>query len=150
MFRRSETEIAPLPLPPEWLNPFKQTLLNLYGDKCIKEERTFEIYAYTYPEEALLIVSYVGLDPFVAPLTLFLSIDLKLALKPEKSFDILSDSVGIFFDHYFAINGDNEDIFDEYVHDWEEEEISGNKIYFKITRENIALSLEANKLLGEF
>jgi hypothetical protein len=149
MFRRVESESLPLPLGKEWIDQFKQTLLNLYGDKCLKHDRTFEIYAYTYPEEVLLIVSYVSLDKFVSPVTLFLSTDLSNSSKPEKTLDLLCDSVGIFFDHYFASSSDQEDIFDEYVYEWEEEEISNSKIFYKITRENIALTMEANRLLGD-
>lgn len=147
MFNRVETSTLPLPLPAEWNEEFKRNLLKIYGDKCLKDDKTFEIYAYTFPEEVLLIVSYVGLDQHVIPTTLFLSTDLKLNSKPEKSLDTLCDSVGVFFDHYFGNQTDDEE-FEEYVYEWTEEDMSGTTIYYKITRENIALSLEADRLLN--
>jgi hypothetical protein len=148
MFRRLETDTLETSLPEKWCKEFKQTLLKIYGEKCLRDDKTFEIYAFSYPDEALLIVSYCGLDPYIAPTTLFLSVDLNESAKVEKLFDTMCDSVGIFFDHYFANDISNEDIFDEYVHEWEEEELNGLKIFYKITRENIALTLEANRLLS--
>jgi len=150
MFRRIESDAVGTQLPNEWANQFKQTLLKIYGDKCLKDDKTFEIYAFTYPEEVLLIVSYVSFDKYTAPTTLFLSTDLNNQSKPEKTLDALCDTVGVFFDHYFGSESSNDEIFDEYIHEWSEEEISGYKIFYKINRENIALSIEASKLLGEF
>lgn len=149
MLNRIETETAPLQLPNTWTDTFKQSLLNIYGDKCLQDERTFEIYAFTFPEEALLITSYVGLDQYTSPVTLFLSADLKNNEKPEKTLDILCDSVGVFFDHYFGFRGKEDEIFDDYVFEWQEEDFSGIKVFHKITRENVGLTLEANRLLGE-
>jgi hypothetical protein len=148
MFNRVETSTLPLPLPKEWGEEFKQNLLKIYGDKCLKDDRTFEIYAYTFPKEVLLIVSYVSFDQHVIPTTLFLSADLSTESKPEKVMDTLCDSVGVFFDHYFAQTKDDEE-FEEFVHEWTDEEMSGITVYYKITRENIALTLEADRLLTE-
>lgn len=149
MFRRVESESKALVIPSEWTNKFKQTLLKIYGDKCLKEDKTFEIYAFTYPEEVLLIVSYLGLDQNVLPVTLSLSADLKVNENPEKTLDILCDSVGIFFDHYFAAGEKEDEIFDEYAYEWDKETINNIDVYFKVTRENVGLTLAANQLLGD-
>lgn len=151
MFRRLENDSTPLQLPKEWTDEFKQTLLNIYGDKCLKEDRTFEIYAFTYPEEVLLIASYVSLDKYIAPITLFLSADLKDSNKSEKALDVLCDSVGMYFDQFFAKDTtDEEEILEEFNSDWVSETISGLEVYYKVSRENVGLSIEASKLLGEF
>jgi len=149
MFRRVESDSKALVIPSEWTNKFKQTLLKIYGDKCLKDDKTFEIYAFTYPEEVLLIVSYLGLDQNVLPVTLSLSADLNGNENPEKTLDILCDSVGIFYDHYFAVSENSDEIFDEYSVDWEKEEIKNIEVHFKVTRENVGLTLAANQLLGD-
>lgn len=150
MFRRLENESTAMLFPKEWTDNIKQVLLNLYGDKCIKDNRTFEIYAFTYPEEVLLIASYVGLDKNESPITLTISSDLNSESKSENLMNNMFDFIGIFFDHYFGQSLDQDNIFEDYIWEWEEEEFGGVKLFFKITRENIGLTLEANKLLGDF
>jgi hypothetical protein len=149
MFSRLDHEVTPVMFPKEWSENVKTTLLSLYGDKCIKEDRTFEIFSFTYPTELLLIVSYTSLDKLVAPVTLFLSSDLQENNKdPKKMMDNLFDAVGVFFDSYFAgqRNEENE-IWDEYIYEWQEADFGKQQIYYKVTRENIALSLEAESIL---
>lgn len=149
MFSRLDHEVAPVVFPKEWNESVKTTLLSLYGDKCIKDDRTFEIFSFTYPTELLLIVSYTSLDKMIAPITLFLSTDLQKDKKdPKKIMDNLFDAVGVFYDSYFAGRGSEEnEIWDEYIYEWEEADFGKQKIFYKVTRENIALSLEAESIL---
>ena len=61
-------------------------------------------------------------------------------------------SVGTFFDSYFAQveNAlENDEIWDEYILDWEETKFNNQTFFCKITRENVGLTIEANLLLGE-
>ncbi len=146
MFQRIDTEVNAIELPMEWRQDLKQSLLNIYGDHCIKHDRTFDIYAFTYPSELLIIASYIGLDPNIIPTTLFLSADLRPDTDPKKLFNSLLDNIAIFFDQFFQ-NTNNEE-FDEYVHEWQEEVVNRQTFYYKITRENIGLTLEAERLLN--
>lgn len=150
MFSRIDHEVAAVVFPKEWSEEFKQTLLGIYGDKCIKDDRTFEIFAYTYPSELLLIVSYTSLDKLVAPVSLFLSTNLETKKDPKKTMNTLLDAVGVFYDSYFANRGDGEnEIWDEFIYEWEEATFSKEQIFYKVTRENIALSIEADNLLNK-
>lgn len=150
MFSRLEHEIPAVLFPKEWSDELKQVLLNIYGDKCIKDEKTFEIFGFSYPNEVLVIISYAGLDKFEAPVTLFISADLEEKTNSKKTVDTMFDSAGIFFDSYFAKEADLEDeIWNDYVLDWEEADFGTNKIFYMVTRENVALSMEANRILGE-
>ncbi len=150
MFSRLEHDITAVLFPKDWAESLKQILLNIYGDKCLKEEKTFEIYGFSYPNEALLIVSYVGLDKFEAPVTLFVSADLVKETDTDKIMDTMFDSAGVFFDTYFAaLLNNEEEIWDDYVLDWDETEFSNQKIFYKVTRENVGLSMQADLLLGE-
>ena len=151
MFSRLDHEIPAVYFPKDWAEGLKQILLNIYGEKCIQNEKTFEIYGFSYPTEALLIISYVGLDKFETPVSLFISSDLTDKTDTDKTMDNMFDSAGVFFDQYFSAeeNNDSDVIWDDYVLDWEESEFSGEKLFYKVTRESISLTMEANALLGE-
>lgn len=149
MFSRLDQDTPAVLFPKDWSEGLKQILLNIYGEKCLKEDKTFEIYGFSYPSEVLMIVSYVSLDKFVTPITLFLSADL---LKDTNTDDIINnmfDSVGVFFDSYFAKAEDLDEIWDDYILDWEETEFGKLQFFCKVTRENIGLSMQADLLLGK-
>lgn len=148
MFSRLEQTVSPIFLPDSWSKEVKQALLSTYGDKCLSDDKTFEVYGLTYPNEAILIVSYVGLDPEVIPVTLFASCDLQTQNSSEEILDKLIDATGLFFDDYFAHNHDEEE-WDEMNIDWQEAEYRGLAFHYRVSRENIALTLEAEKLLTE-
>jgi hypothetical protein len=60
----------------------------------------------------------------------------------------LFDAVGVFYDSYFASRGNQEtDIWDEFIYEWQEADFAKHQIFYKVTRENIALSLEAESIL---
>ena len=149
MFSRLEHDTQAVLFPKEWSEALKQILLNIYGEQCIKEEKTFEVYGFSYPTEALIIISFVGLDKFETPITMFVSSDLNDKTDTNKVMDNMFDSAGVFFDSYFAKDEDSEEIWDEYVLDWEETEFGKATIYYKVTRENVGLSMQADALLGE-
>lgn len=149
MFSRHDHDIAAVLFPKDWALGLKQILLNIYGDKCLKEERTFEVYGFSYPSEVLMIISYTGLDKFISPITLFLSADLNDKTKTDDILNDMFDSVGVFFDSYFAKVDNSEEIWDDYVLDWDETEFNKLSFFYKVTRENIGLSIEADLLLGE-
>ncbi len=149
MFSRLDHEIKPVLFPKEWADGLKQILLNIYGDKCLKDEKTFEVFGFSYPSEALLIISYSGLDKFETPITLFLSSDLNDKTDADKVMDRMFDSAGVFFDQYFAHEDTEDEIWDEYILDWDEAEFGNEKLFYKVTRENIGLSMQADMLLGE-
>lgn len=152
MFARNPQEINPVLFPKEWSQELKQILLNIYGQHCITEEKTFEVFGFSYPNEVLLIVSFVGIDKFVTPVSFFVSSDLTNIEDPKKLMGILFDSVGVFFDSYFQeinlLKDNPDEIWDQYIFDWEEFEFSSKKLFYKITRENIALTMEAELLLN--
>jgi hypothetical protein len=149
MFSRHVHEIQAVLFPKDWAESLKQILLNIYGDKCLAEERTFEVYGFSYPTEVLLIVSYVGLDKFTSPVTLFLSADLSEKTKSDEIINDLFDFAGVFYDSYFAKVESEDEIWDDYILDFEETDFNGQNFYCKVTRENVGLTIEADLLLGE-
>lgn len=149
MFSRLDHETKAVLFPKDWADGLKQILLNIYGERCIKDERTFEIFGFSYPNEVLLIISYVGLDKFESPVTLFLSSDLTLKTATDKIMDTMFDSAGVFFDSYFATEETEDEIWDDYVLDWQDAEFGSDKIFYMVTRENVMLTMEANLILGD-
>lgn len=149
MFSRKEHDIQAVLFPKEWADGLKQILLNIYGDKCIKDEKTFEVFGFSYPSEALLIISYVGLDKYETPVTLFLSSDLNEKTDAAKVIDQMFDAAGVFFDQFFAHEDTEDEIWDEYILDWDEAEFGKEKFFYRVTRENVGLSMQADLLLGE-
>ena len=57
----------------------------------------------------------------------------------------IMDSIGIFFDEYFS-NSD----WNDYISIWTEAESKKVKFYYKISRENIKLSLMADEILSNY
>lgn len=149
MFARLDHETKAVLFPKDWADGLKQILLNIYGERCIKDEKTFEVFGFSYPNEVLLIISYVGLDKFQTPVTLFLSSDLTLKTATDKIMDTMFDSAGVFFDSYFAAEENEDEIWDDYVLDWQDAEFGSDKIFYKVTRENVMLTMEADLLLGD-
>ncbi len=151
MFSRLDHDIPAVLFPKDWAESLKQILLNIYGDKCLKDDKTFEVYGFSYPNEVLMIVSYVGLDKNVLPLTLSVSADLTKETKVDEIQDDIFDFVGVFFDEYFAKteHSDEDEIFEEFVLDWDEVEFNQKNFFVKVNRENIALTMAADALLGE-
>ncbi len=151
MFSRLDHDIPAVLFPKDWAESLKQILLNIYGDKCLKDDKTFEVYGFSYPNEVLMIVSYVGLDKNVLPLTLSVSADLTSETKTNEIQNDMFDFVGVFFDEYFAKteHSDEDEIFEEFVLDWDEVEFNQKNFFVKINRENIALTMAADALLGE-
>lgn len=153
MDSRLSHDVSPVLFPDKWTSELKQILLNIYGEQCIKEDRTFEVYGLTYPTEAMLVISYVSLDKFIHPITLLLSADLEGQTQADKVMDKMFDAAGVFFDQYFAqkseIENNDDKTFEDYVLDWEEAEFASAKFHYMVTRENVGLSLAADALLGE-
>lgn len=148
MFSRLDHDTKAVLFPKDWADGLKQILLNIYGEKCIKDEKTFEVFGFSYPNEVLLIISYVGLDKFETPVTLFLSSDLTEKTATDKIMNTMFDSAGVFFDSYFATKETEDEIWDDYVLDWQDAEFGSDKIFYKVTRENVMLTMEADLLLG--
>lgn len=150
MFSRLNHETKAVLFPKDWADGLKQILLNIYGEQAIKNEKTFEVFGFSYPTEALLVVSYIGLDKFETPVTLFLSTELNDKVKADKIMDTMFDSAGVFFDSYFATEENEDEIWDDYVLDWQDAEFGSDKVFYKVTRENVALTMQADALLGDF
>ncbi|MFZ9000926.1 MAG: hypothetical protein ACO20H_06460 [Bacteriovoracaceae bacterium] len=142
MHARKEHFVPAKRFPSEWESQVADLLNSTYESKVKIQEGFFEVFAMTYPDEILLAVSLKSTVPSTWPLTLKVSADLNEKTNSKKLMDILLNSVGLFIDHIL-----NEE--KEYFLDWEEASFENVPIWYMSTREDMALSLEADKLLQE-
>lgn len=134
--------------PEDWLAEVSQILKSVYFDKFKNDSRTFEVWGHLYEDELLLIISLAdNFNPASIPTTLFLSVDIEPKVKMKPLLNKLLDASGTFFDTYFNTN-QNEDE-DLYLANWDEAEVGKQPFYYKVTRENISQTMEADKLLRE-
>ena len=145
MLSRKEQEQAGIELPAQWIEEVRNLLESTYAAQCRQFAKKFEVYGLTYPDELFLAVSLLNQnDSNSSPLTYLLSKDLTQTERPTKILDNLVDSIGLFFENYF--NNPQED---PYISVWQENEMRGVKFFYRASRENIALTLQANKLLAQ-
>ncbi|WP_408097477.1 hypothetical protein ACJVC5_00800 [Peredibacter sp. HCB2-198] len=148
MLARKKTSKQGKTLPTEWLESLNRLLNETYKSECKQNGRYFDVYGQVYPEELLLTVSYLSeKDEYLSPITCFLSCEpdqMATAEKVKETQANFIDIVGLFFDEIFA-----DEEWDEFEPNWQEVSHKNQNYFYKLSRENINLTLEADKLLGE-
>lgn len=148
MLSRKEQQRPGTQMPDQWRNEVQELLSDLYRDNFDSEIKVFEVYGLTYPDEVMISVSFTDKNnPSSVPVTYQVSADLNEEVGPEKLIKTLVDSVGIFFDDFFTQGQSDSGI--EYIARWQEANFKGLDIYYKVSRENIGLTLMANELLKD-
>jgi hypothetical protein len=135
-------------IPLEWAESLNRLLNETYKSECHQNGRYFDVYGQVYSEELLVIVSYLSeKDEYHSPITLFLSSGPDQIANEEKVKETQKnfiDLVGLFFDEIFA---DQE--WDAFEPQWQEVTHKNQNYFYKITRENVNATIEANNLLGD-
>ena len=148
MLGRKKTSKAGKPLPLEWIEGLSRLLNETYKVECKQNGRYFDVFGKAYSEELLVIVSYLSEDDeYLAPISLFLSSDPDQITNEDKVKETqrnFIDIVGLFFDEIFA---DQE--WDQFEPMWQEVSHKNQNYFYKISRENINATLEADRLLGD-
>jgi len=145
-FGRYEVEIETprKPLPIEWTEEVTKTITEAYFEQSEKDNSFFYVYGEIYEQEFVVIISYINhSDLSASPISLFISHDIVEDSKKFKSslFNLV-DFSGLVFDDIFATENWN-----DYNLAWTENEFKGNKFHYKITRENVSLTLQAEEIL---
>lgn len=148
MLARKSSSIEGQLLPHEWTSKVADLLNGTYAVECQKRERVFDVYGQAFSEELLVIVSFLSVKGQVeAPMTCFLSSDavsLSTAQELKTTQELFIEIAGQFFDEIFSTEH-----WGDWEPNWQEVEYQGKKYQYKISRENIALTIEADKLLRE-
>ena len=145
MFSRIKNT-SPSLLPEELINAINSIINDSFGEQFSNKNLMLSSYGEMYENEIVLILSLIGhLND--TSISLFMSdeIDEKTNLKDK--IDQLVNSSSEFFEKF--IHGTDEEILDMYTSDWQKADFPAADFYYKISRENIQLTIQANKLLGE-
>jgi hypothetical protein len=147
MIARNKTSKSGKVIPQDWSEGVARLLNETYKSHCESNGRYFDVFGQVYPEELLMVVSYLSeKDPHESPITLFLSCapkhiaDEAMVKETQKNY---IDVAGLFFDEIFS----NED-WNGFEPAWQEVTHHTETYFFKISRENLNATIEANKLLG--
>lgn len=134
-------------LPQDWAESLARLMNETYSTECKLNGRYFDIFGQIYQDELLLVVSYLSeKDEYIAPITLFLSSSPDQIANVEKVTETQHNFIevaGLFFDEIFA----NDD-WNEFEPAWQEVTHKHQNYFYKISRENINATIEADKLLG--
>ena len=131
-------------LPTEWTESLVKLLNETYAEQCEKDQRFFEVYALNFEQEILVVASYIHQeDPTIAPIAVFISRDQESdSKKIKKTLDNIIQLIGHIFDDVFSV-----DEWSEFVPLWTENDYEGDLLHYKITRENLSLSIQAEEIL---
>lgn len=131
-------------LPVEWTENLTKTLTEAYFDQSEKDNRFFSVFGEIFEEEFVVIVSYIHHDdPLASPYSLFISHDIIDGDKDfRKVLDGIVDFSGHVFDDIFATKDWN-----EYIPTWTENKFRNINLFYKLTRENISLTMQAEEIL---
>ncbi len=130
-------------LPEEWIESFVGLLTQTYFKQTEKDHRFFDVYGQIFEKELVVIASYIHHDDHLAaPISVFVSHDIVDDKKTKSALENLVNLVGHIYDDVFA----NED-WSEFNPTWTENKYQENTFFYKVTRENIGLTLQAEEIL---
>lgn len=131
-------------LPQQWTESFVAVLTQNYGEQSDKDESFFDVFGQIYDEEIVVVTSYVHqTDYSVAPISIFLSFDTpKDSNAMSEALKELVDLVGHILEDIFQTKDWN-----DYTLTWTPNQFKNHTFHYKITRENISLSLQAEEIL---
>lgn len=130
-------------LPSEWVEAFVGLLTQTYFQQTEKDHRFFDVYGQIFEKEFVVIISYIHHDDHLAsPISIFISHDVIDDKKTKQALEKIVNLSGHILDDIF-----NSEDWSDYVPTWTENDYEGSKFFYKITRENVGLSLQAEELL---
>lgn len=144
-FGRFETQ-SRKPIPNEWTEQVTKTLTEVYHEHSERDNRFFDVYGEIGDKEFVVIISYIHhADQMTSPISLFISHDVLDDSKQfEKALKDLIDLAGEIFDDILS-----KDEWSEYISNWTENKYKNSLFHYKITRENISLTLQAEEILSK-
>lgn len=135
-------------IPLDWSEGLARLLNETYKSECKEQGRYFDVFGQIFPEELLVVTSFLSeKDEYLTPITCFLSCEAD-QMNSEKQVKETQESyielTGLFFDEIFS-----QKEWNEFEPQWQEVTHKQQNYWYKITRENLNATIEANKLLGE-
>ncbi|MBF0207051.1 MAG: hypothetical protein HQK53_09195 [Oligoflexia bacterium] len=165
MLSRKKHSVEGRNLSPVWIDKLETILNQVYKKDLGPKSLKLDVYAQHFPEELLLITSLTSMHEHVTTaLSCFVSVDLDPSTQTpgaetisdssdlhnfERYLNNLLDASGIFWDQHFANIASAANGPVEFNTDWEEFNYNGLSLHYKISRENIGLSLAADRLITD-
>lgn len=142
--RFNKEESTRTQLPNEWTDQLVKVLHEAYANEVKAKNSLFDVYGEIYEDEFVVIASFMShSDPASVPISVFISHDVISDEKNfKKSLKDLIDLFGLIFDDIFSTAD-----WADYNSNWTENKFKGSQFYYKITRENISLTLQAEEIL---
>ncbi len=150
MFSRlTSTDQLGTPLDSDW----QEQVVNLLNDVYLKEReqflKNFKVFGYHYESEVVFLASFMNENsPQEAPITCALSAELKKQER-DQFLKIIVDGFGMLFDDIFYKLQNGQSDTDIYFNDWRPIKIKENEVFYKVTRENVELSIQASELISQ-
>jgi len=146
--RHINREEKPSQIPTEILNFIDKLIDETFKESFSKKNLKLSVFGELYENEIVLIFSLVNsTDSSLNTISLFISDDISPTTKLEKTVDSLINSSSEFFETVTSSTKDEIDSL--YSPRWQQAESPTESFYYKVSRENIALTIEANKLLEQ-
>ncbi len=136
-------------LPKSWLENISMLIAETYPELS-KHHQNCSVWSELYDTELLLIISLINEKTSATAITVMLSADITKNSDKElkRIMDKSVETAGLIIEGYLA-DLESSDVSVESIPEWTEEKKNKFSFYYKITRENIDLTLEANKLLDK-
>lgn len=144
-FGRYETT-SRKPIPNEWVEEVTKSLTEVYYEQSEKDNRFFDVYGEIGEKEFVVILSYLHhSEQMASPISVFISHDVLANSKQfQAALKDLLDLAGEIFDDIFA-----QENWNDYNSNWTENKFRSSTFYYRITRENISLTLQAEEILAK-
>ena len=148
MFSRKDRNEAPSLIPAEILSPIKNLLTETFSSNLEKSNYKLDLYGEIYADEIIIIFSLIDMNKSDGnTISLFISDEYDQKSNLEEKINSIVNASSEFFEIIFSSS--EEKLLEIYRPNWERTDLPKNNFYYKISRENIKLTIEANKLLGQ-
>jgi hypothetical protein len=130
-------------LPTEWIESFVGLLTQTYFTQTEKDHRFFDVYGQIFAQEIVFVISYIHHDDHLAaPITIYLSHEIVDDKVTKQALEKVVNLTGHILDDIFS-----QEDWNEFVPNWTENDYDKIPFHYKITRENVGLSLQAEEIL---
>ena len=146
VFSRKNQKTLGSPLPNHWPREVESILGKSYLANLKNSKKKFVVTGRTYPDELWVAFSLLPESNSQSPITYIVSMDIQESIGPQKTLTALLDSAGLFFDFYFNRKQDDQNC---YSPQWTKSDVNGQEFFYAVTRENIELSMEAERILRD-
>lgn len=148
-FSRLNENKAGTDLPKNWLENISLLINDTYPELS-QLEKSCQVWAELFDNELLIITSLRDIDTAAAPTTISISTDIEKNSDKElkKILDKSVETIGMIVESYLDNLAQADQVF-EYNQEWEQEKKNKFSFYYKVTREDIELTLKANQLLNQ-